>query len=406
LSCDNGGVSQTPRKSEQLSEPEQRRFELKVLIACSIAIAMATLAVFLWYSIQVLLLIFAGVLIAILLRGLSDWVGERTGLPHAASLAIVILVMMGALGTFFWLSAPRLVHEIGELAEQIPPKIEQMRARIEAAPMGGMLLKGMPQLDAMMRGRGDLFGSVTGWVSSTLGAVVSVMVVLFTGMFLAAAPRMYVRGLLHLVPPKRRDRMAEVLGAIGYTLKWWMTGQAIDMVVIGAATALGLYFLGVPLALLLGFLAALFNFIPNFGPLFSLVPALLLTFPVDPTKAFYVLILYIVLQNIEGNLLMPYIQGKAVDLPSALTIVSQVLMGILAGGLGLALAAPLAAATLVAVKMLYVEDTLGDRIKTPADHDAREEVREAKKAAAETERDGKSNPESPEPVPKRATRSQ
>ena len=394
-------MSQTPRKSEPLTEPEQRRFEQKALIACSIAIGMATLVVFLWYSIQVLLLIFAGVLIAILLRGLSDWVGERTGLPHAASLAIVIVVLFGSIGTFFWLAAPALAHEIGELGQKIPPAVEQLRNKIASAPLGKMALDGMPQLNAVMTGRGDLFGSVTGWVSSTLGTIVSVMVVLFTGMFLAANPRMYVRGLLHLVPPARRDRMAEVIGAVGYTLKWWMVGQSIDMVVIGVATAIGLWVLGVPLALLLGFLAALFNFIPNFGPLFSLVPALLLTFPVDPSKAFYVLVMYIVLQNLEGNLLMPYIQGKAVELPGALTIVSQTLMGILAGGLGLAMAAPLAAAVLVAVKMLYVADTLGDRIKTPADGDAHEEVREAKQAAAETERDGKTE-EAPKPV----TRSQ
>jgi predicted PurR-regulated permease PerM len=375
-----------------LSAPEQRRFELKVLIACSIAIALAALAIFLWYSVQVLLLIFAGVLIAILLRGLSDWVSEWTKLSHGPSLVIVLVVLISALGVFFWISAPRLVHEVGELAESIPPAVEQLRDKIASAPLGRLLLRGMPQVDSLMSGRIDLFRSITGWVSSTLGAVISVMVVLFTGMFLASSPRLYVRGLLHLVPQPRRDRMAEVIGAIGYTLKWWMVGQAVDMVAIGVATAIGLWLLNVPLALLLGFLAALFNFIPNFGPLFSLVPALLLTFPVDRTQAIYVVLLFIVLQNLEGYLLMPAIQRRAVNLPNALTIISQVLMGLLAGALGLALAAPLAAAALVAVKMLYVEDTLGDQIATPADHDAREEVREVKQAAAETERDQKPLP--------------
>jgi predicted PurR-regulated permease PerM len=136
----------------------------------------------------------------------------------------------------------------------------------------------------------------------------------------------------------------------------------------------------------------LFNFIPNFGPLFSLVPALLLTLPDDPTKALYVLILFIVLQNLEGYVLMPLIQGKASSLPGAITIIAQVLMGLLAGGLGLALAAPLAAATFLAVKMTYVEDVLGDRIETPADHPAAEEVVEARHAAAEVSQERKAPP--------------
>jgi predicted PurR-regulated permease PerM len=359
-------------------------FAMRCLIASIIATGVLALAVFLWYSVYVLLLIFAGVLIAVLLRGLSDWVSDATRLPHRASIAIVLVVLISVLVGVFWLAAPALAREIGELAEQLPTALANLRSKLEQDRLGRLVLAQAPQVNAIMSGRGDLLGSVTGVVSSTLGAVVSLMVVLFTGLFLALNPRMYVRGVLHLVPEHRRDRMAEVLGAVGYTLKWWMIGQGIYMVIIGIVTAVGLYFIGVPLALVLGFLAAIFNFIPNFGPLFSLVPAVLLVLPVDPSKAVTVIVFYIVIQNLEGYVLMPWIQGKAVDLPGALTIIAQVLMGILAGGLGLALAAPL-----VAVKMFYVEDTLGDRIATPADHDARDEIREVKRAAHETQTDQK-----------------
>jgi predicted PurR-regulated permease PerM len=327
------------------------------------------------------------VLIAIFLRGLSDFVSERTGLSHGLSLAIVLFVLIGLLVALFAISAPRLANELGQFADRLPQAVENLRKKIESTQIGRLLLSESPRFDALMRGRGgDLLGSVTGVVSSTFGAIVSLVVVLFVGMYLAAAPRFYVKGVIHLIPPARRERMAEVLGAVGYTLKWWMIGQAIDMVVIGIATAIGLWLLGVPLALLLGLIAALFNFIPNFGPLFALIPAVMLTLPDDPSKAVYVVILFLVLQNIEGYLLMPAIQRRAVDLPAAVTIVAQVLMGILAGGLGLALAAPLAAAVMVAVKMLYVEDTLGDVVKTPADGDARDEVKEVKKATREVAR--------------------
>jgi predicted PurR-regulated permease PerM len=213
-------------------------------------------------------------------------------------------------------------------------------------------------------------------------------VVLFTGLFLAFDPAMYVRGAIRLCPPAYRIRFGEVLGGIGYTLKWWLIGQGITMLCIAVATWIGLALLGVPLALVLGVIAGLFNFIPNFGPLFSAVPATLLALTVGPDRAIGVIVMFIVLQNLEGNLLTPLIQRKAVDLPPAIGIIAQILLGILVGALGLILAWPIAAAVVVAVKMMYVEDVLGDEIPTPDDEN-KKEVREAKREAIKVEQDEK-----------------
>jgi predicted PurR-regulated permease PerM len=360
-----------------------KSFSARVAIAAGIAIALLALAVFLWYSLHVLLLIFASVLIAILLSGLSDWVSARTRLPYLASLAVVIVVIVGSIGGLLWFSAAELTAEIDQLADRIPASIATLRQKIDSSKLGHILLSETPQFNAMLSGSGDLLGNLTGMVSRTFGTLVSLLVVSITALYLASNARLYVRGVIHLVPPPHRERATEVLGAIGYTLKWWLIGQSIDMVVIGIATAIGLWLLGVPLAMVLGLLAALFNFIPNFGPLFALVPALLLTLPTDPKLALYVVLLFVFLQGLEGYVLMPLIQGKAVNMPGALTIIVQLLMSVLAGGIGLAMAAPLAAATLVAVKMLYVEDLIGDRIKTPADGDAHREVREVQESAGE-----------------------
>jgi predicted PurR-regulated permease PerM len=105
------------------------------------------------------------------------------------------------------------------------------------------------------------------------------------------------------------------------------------------------------------------NFIPNFGPIIAAVPAILIALAADPTKALWVVALNIAAQNLEGYLITPLVQRKAVRLPPALTILSQVLMGLLLGPLGVILAAPLTAATIVAIQMLYVEDTLGTPVK-------------------------------------------
>jgi predicted PurR-regulated permease PerM len=381
-----------PEKPDPSNSPETAndRFAARAMVASVIFVSLVVLTVFLWYSLHVILLIFAGILMAILLRGLADWVKDLTGLGHGLSLAIVLLVIAGVFVAVGYFAAPSLSDQTTELSKRLPAAVAQVKEKLAATRVGAMLLSESPKVNQLMSGGSDVLANVTGVVSGTLSAIVTVLVVLFTGLFLAMDPALYIRGVLHLVPPPRRDRMSEVLGSVGYTLKWWLIGQAIDMIAIGTATGIGLWLLHVPLALLLGFLAGLANFIPNFGPLVSLVPACLLALTVDPHKIYYVIILYIVLQSFEGYVLQPSIQSRAVELPGAMTIMAQVLMGILAGPIGLVLATPIAAATLVLVKMLYVQDTLGDCIATPEDGAARNEVREVRKAAGEV-RDRRTN---------------
>jgi predicted PurR-regulated permease PerM len=146
------------------------------------------------------------------------------------------------------------------------------------------------------------------------------------------------------------------------------------MIVIGVLIGAGLWLIGVPLWFLLGLLAALFNFIPNFGPFVSYIPSVLLALAIGPSAAIWVTVLFIVAQSFEGYLLTPLVQRKAVLLPPALTITTQVLLGILVGILGVMLAAPLTAAVLVVVKMLYVEEVLGDEMHTPDEKMPRSEL--------------------------------
>lgn len=205
---------------------------------------------------------------------------------------------------------------------------------------------------------------VAGTLGTVLGSainfVVSFVVVTVVAIYVAATPGTYASGLVMLVPPARRERAREVVSALVYTLQHWLIGQGITMLVVGVVTAAGLYFIGVKLWLLFGVLAAIFNFIPNFGPVISFVPALLVAWTDEPSKAAWVLGLYVVAQCLEGYVLTPIIQKRSVDTPPAVLIVSQVLFGVMFGLLGVMLAAPLTAVAIVLTKMLYVEDTLGD----------------------------------------------
>ena len=400
-------------------DPEARaadRFAHRATLASAIFVAICFFALFLWYSVYVLFLLFAGVLVAILLRAMADVVARYTKLRHRASLAVVLVTLVALLVGLWFLAIPPLSKQAAELAETLPQAWKNFHERVRETAVGGMVV-GPPAASSataatsqptsqpaaaaappqpFVLGGGSSTGSSVGallsryggFISTIMDLVTAVVVVFFTGLFLAFDPTLYVRGAIRLVPHTYRMRFGEVIGGIGYTLKWWLIGQGITMFVIATATSIGLWLLGVPLALVLGVIAGLFNFIPNFGPLFSMVPATLLALTISPERAIAVIAMFIVLQNLEGNVLTPLIQRKAVDLPPALGIIAQILLGILVGPVGLILAWPIAAATVIAVKMMYVEDVVGDEIPTPDDLN-KKEVRDAKREARKVKADEK-----------------
>jgi predicted PurR-regulated permease PerM len=164
-----------------------------------------------------------------------------------------------------------------------------------------------------------------------------------------------------LLPPARRSRAHELLSAIGHTLRWWLFGRAVGMTIVGIATTTGLWLLDVPLALVLGLIAAALDFVPYVGPILAAAPGILVALSGGMSHAIYVALLYLAIQLLEGYVLTPLIEQRSVRLPPALTIGAQVLLGVLVGALGVLFATPLTAALVVLIKGLYVEDTLEHR---------------------------------------------
>src|SRR5690606_3065588 len=201
---------------------------------------------------------------------------------------------------------------------------------------------------------------VGGIFTQTIGAVGNFFLVILLAIYLASEPRFYAEGFTKLFPVEVRPRAAEVLNDIGDTLRWWLVGKAGSMLFIGILTWIGLSIIGVPLALTLGLLAGLLSFIPNFGPIISAIPAILLAFIESPVKAVYVAALFIGIQLIESNIVTPIIERETVELPPALTVVFQIALSIILGGLGLVLATPLLAVVMVLIQKVYVEGVLGD----------------------------------------------
>jgi predicted PurR-regulated permease PerM len=212
---------------------------------------------------------------------------------------------------------------------------------------------------------GAIASTIAGVTYGVLWMLAGVALVVFLGAFMAATPDLYRNGLLRLVPKPRRRRADEILGGIAHALRWWFLGQLVSMATLGVLTGFGLWLLDIPLWLALATLTAILTFVPYLGPILAAAPILLISFAQGLQDGLYVLALYVVVQMLEGNLITPLVQQRAVSLPPALTISSQIFFGALFGMLGFVLATPLVAALLVFVRMAYVEDTLNDRLDKP-----------------------------------------
>ena len=344
-------------------------FTRRVLVAVGSATAVVLALLLLWHATDVLLLIFAGLLLAVFLRTSSNWLSKHTPLTEGWALAVLLAALASATGSLAWFSAGRAAAQIDLLVEQLPRAVRELQHYIEGYPLGRRLRAQLPTATAWTPPRENVFARVTGIFSSTLGLIMDVAVIFFVGLYLAVDPRLYLRGVLRLVPLGRRRRASEVMRAAGETLWWLLLGRLFSMAVIGVLTALGLWLLGVPLALTLGLVAALLTFVPLIGPILAAVPAVLLALLQSPRQALLVVALYLAIQAVETYLITPLVLRRTAALPPALTLAVLTLAGVFFGFLGLLLAAPIGAVVLILVKMIYVEDLLGDRGGQECDHE-------------------------------------
>ncbi len=358
--------------SRKLPIAPLRDFIQKIAIAALFAVVLLTL----WNGAEVFLLIFAGFLLAVFLRGLSKFVCRYTPLSENWALALILVVIAGLSWLGVWLLFDSMQSEFDELSRQLPEAFEQARQKIAEYPLGKRIVEHIPSPQQIVDNQSaNLFGRVTGFFSTAFNTIVNVVIVLITAIYFAFSPNLYKEGIVKLVPKKGEKRTREIIETIVFTLRRYLLGTFVSVTINGVITAVGLSLLGVPFAIPLGIITAIFNIVPNIGPIAASVPAILLAFSISPTKALYVALLYLALQNIDGFVTTPLVQQRAVAIAPVLIIAAQLLLALLFGFLGLLLAVPLVSVVFVLIKMIYVEDILNRRVEVKGEDEAKKVVK-------------------------------
>ncbi len=304
-----------------------------------------------WQLIQPILLILMGLVIAAGLDGGSRMLGKIWNGPRVARLTIVAVLVAGLIGGFLYFAGATLIGQTGALSQTLEVQVARLSVLMESWGFGPIATGGGAHgaLSAVLSQLFGSLGDVTRFVGSAAGVLGSLLFIIVIGLFVAAEPRLYERGIAWLTPRGSRDRVADTMTDIAAMLRRWVGYRFVAMLSDGVMTAIGLFIAGVPLAGLLALISGMLAFIPNFGSLFAGGIILLVGLSAGPQMAAIAIGTYVLVQLIQGNFVTTAVERRAVDIAPATTLAAQLLFGALFGFMGLLLANPIVAALKVAL---------------------------------------------------------
>jgi predicted PurR-regulated permease PerM len=307
---------------------------------------------------DVILLIFAAVLLAMLFLAIARPLQEKAHLPRAAALTAALLLLLAVAALLSWLFGAQTADQLSSLTVLLPRSWRALEGTLGETYVGRLVL------DQIRSGKlpdNFLLTWATRFAGNVVTSIAAGVIVIAGAIYLAFHPETYAGGALKLVPRRHRARAAEVMEACRRALTQWMVGQAISMIFVACTAALGLWLAGVPSPFALGVLAGIGQIVPVVGPWAAAAPSLLVAAAQSPETFGLVLALYLIVTQVECNLLTPLVLRQMSEVPMAVTLFAVVAMGMLLGALGVLLATPLAVLAYVLVRTVYLEDVLGDR---------------------------------------------
>lgn len=353
---------------------ESSYVEVRRIYAGLVSVLLLSLGIYFIYPIRVVVLVLLlTMLLAVVLGAPVDYLA-RKGLSRVWATLAVILALLALLPIPVRLVAPVVADQVQQLAADLPAIAGEVSNLIEEAQgalglgAAGTNLDPEQLPETILGYLSNVSLATVANVGSSAASVISLaVVVLLVGIYSVARPAPLVNGFVSMFPAERRERVREVLQKVYSTVQHWLLGQLVDMAILGALSALALAIIGIPFPILLGLITAVMSFVPYVGPIASVIPPVLLALTINPLDAVWVVLAYVLIQQVESDLVYPLVMSRAVELHPAVVIFAIFLMGLLFGILGFVLAVPLVAAMNVLVQELWVTqmDEMGEDPNPP-----------------------------------------
>lgn len=353
-----------------------------IIVGGIATVSFAIFVVFAWYFSGTLFLIFAGVLLGVALNAMTELIGRVIGGPHPLRLAIVCVALAAMLAGVVFLGGSTIADQAKVLSGTLKSQVVNVKTYLEqhgvdtsyfdfnsvtsdtsaesgvTAPASTLpkSSSGLPSAGAIASSGGAIVSQTLKIILGTVGALGNFFIVLFLGLTFAAQPGVYRKGLLHLTPPKHRKPVTVIVDRISDTLQRWLIAQMITMVAVGAITWVGLMLIGIPSAFILGVQAGLLAFIPTVGALLGGLIVVLASLASGWVAAASAFVLFMGVHALESYILTPILQRQALDIPPATLFAFQILLGVVFGVWGLALALPVLAIVKVVIDYMREED--------------------------------------------------
>lgn len=327
------------------------KFANKVWITVAITSFVVLLFSLFILTFDVILLVFAAVIVAVFFRGLSSLICRTTGWPGNLCLVATILLTIFLTAGFLWVSESSIAKQATQFEKVIPLTIKNAKDKLNQSTLGKRIVKKL----SSNKTRKDLEKGASKIFKSTFGVFGDIYVIFFLGIFFTISPAVYKKIIILLLPNRWHREADNVLLRSAENLSKWLKGQLFAMFVVFVLTATGLLILGIKMWLVLALIAGILNFIPNFGPLIAMIPAVLVGLLHGPGTAAIVAGLYIFIQVVESNFITPMVQKKLLNTPPAIIILAQLFIAPLSGGWGLVLATPIMVLLMTFIIELYVK---------------------------------------------------
>jgi predicted PurR-regulated permease PerM len=335
------------------AQPRRERGPARQFQAGLVFMAAVGAALLLWQLSDLLLLVFACGLVAMMIYGFADVLRRRLRLPFVVAFLAAVIGPLAFVTAAFGLFGAAMAQQFEILIAALPGALEGVQRWLGTSEWGRGVLAEVP----MLRPSAGTIVEAAQSVLSNVGTVLSmVAIILVGGIYFAAQPRLYQRSILALVPPPARLTWARTFLAVTRSLHAWLRAQGVGMAFVGVATGIGLSVVGIPGAPAIGLVAGLCEFVPYLGTFVVAIPTILIGFSQGMETGIWTVVVLVAAQQIQGNLVSPMAQSRLADLPPALTIFSLIAFGLLMGPLGVILAVPLTVVGVALLKELVIAE--------------------------------------------------